>query len=100
MNYKKQSTVPEVDKKFEIRASKKPERQKGARDNYRSTEVTDLTLTLSDLQNVNEHCANVKSASCDPNNPSVCQVSRHLYQCEVICKLAQIWPEVVLFMTS
>ena len=66
MNYKKQSTAPEMDKKFEIRASKKPERQKSARDNYRSTEVTDLTLTFSDLQNVNGHCANVKSASCDP----------------------------------
>ena len=110
MNYKKQSTVPEMDKKFEIRASKKPERQ-SARDNYRSTEVTDLTLTFSDLQNVNGHCANVKSASCDPKQSisvsgqsafismwSDLQVSANLAGGCSLYDVITLWPDMTLII--
>ena len=56
-----------------------PKRHTSARSHYRSTEVTDLTLTFSNLQIVNGHCANVKSASCDSKTIHQCVRSVGIY---------------------
>ena len=94
---------------------KSPKDKKSARDNYRSTEVTDLTLTFSDLQNVNGHCANVKSASCDPKQSisvsgqsafismwSNLQVSANLAGGCSLYDVITLWPDMTLtiFLTK
>ena len=56
-----------------------PKRHTSARSHYRSTEVTDLTLTFSNLEKVNGHCANVKSASCDSKTIHQCVRSVGIY---------------------
>ena len=72
-------------------------------------EVTDLTLTFSDLQNVNGHCANVKSASCDPKQSisvsgqsafismwSNLQVSANLAGGCSLYDVITLWPDMTL----